>query len=80
MKILNYVDGEGESIVIQQPTDIYPLLNWCQDKMIEKQRVAKGTVNIEKWEKAINFLGELLETVEDAGFGSLDDIDNIEYD
>jgi hypothetical protein len=77
MKIISYIGAESETIVIEQPTDIYPLLDWCQSKMIELQENAKGSVNVEKWEKASNYLSKLMEQVEKDGFGNQDDIDNI---
>ncbi len=79
MKITSYVGSEGECIVIQQPTDIYPLLDWCQTKMMDNQENAKGSVNVKKWENAIMYLSKLMVQVEKDGFGSQDDIDNIEY-
>lgn len=79
MKQIRYVGAEGECIVIQQPTDIYALLDWCQSRMIDKQEEARGSRNVEKWEKAIVYLSKLMEQVEEDGFGGQDDIDNIEY-
>jgi len=78
MKAISYVGTEGECIVIQQPTDIYPLLDWCQSRMIDNKENTKGSVNIEKWEKAIHYLSKLMEQVEKDGFGSYEDVDNIE--
>lgn len=79
MKVIGYSGTEGYCIVIQQPTDIYALLDWCQSEMIEKQEVAKGTVNIEKWQKAIDYLSKLMEQSEKDGFGNQDDVDDIKY-
>jgi len=79
MKQLNYVGAEGECIVITQPTDIYPLLDWCQSRMLENQEKSKGEINFEKWEKAINYLSELMSQAEEDGFGSHEDVENIEY-
>lgn len=78
MKQINYFGAEGECIVITQPTDIYPLLDWCQSRMIEKQEDANGSRNVDKWQKAIDYLSKLMEQVEEDGFGSMDDVDNIE--
>ena len=79
MKIIGYVGAEADCIIIQQPTDIYPLLDWCQSRMMENQENTKGSVNIEKWQKAINYISKLMELVEKDGFGNQDDIDNIKY-
>lgn len=79
MKVIGYSGAEGDCIVIQQPTDIYPLLDWCQSRMIENQEKAKGSINIEKWQKAIDYLADLMDEVEEAGFGSIEDVENIEY-
>jgi hypothetical protein len=76
MKQLNYVGAEGECIVITQPTDIYPLLDWCQSRMLEKQLEED---DFEKWEEAINYLSELMSQAEEDGFGSHEDVENIEY-
>ena len=77
MKQINYLGAEGECIVITQPTDIYPLLDWCQSRMIENQEKAKGSINVDKWQKAIDYLSKLMEQVEQDGFGDMDDVDNI---
>lgn len=71
--------AEGDCIIIKQPTDIYVLLDWCQSRMIENQESEKGSVNVEKWDKAINYLSKLMEKVEEDGFGSQEDIDNIDW-
>ena len=74
MKAIEYIGAEGECIVIQQPTDIYPLLDWCQNQMIDSQENAKGSFNVEKWQKAIDYLSKLMEQVEKDGFGSSNDL------
>ncbi len=79
MKLINYVGSESECIVIQQPTDIYPLLDWCHSKMMDKQDECIGSINIDKWQKAIDYLAELMDKVSLDGFGNPDDIDNIQY-
>lgn len=79
MKAIGYFGAEGDCIVIERPTDIYPLLDWCQSRMVENQENAKGSVNIEKWQKAIDYLSELMERVENDGFGNQDDVDRIVY-
>lgn len=79
MKSISYIGIEGETIVINQPTDIYPLLDWCQSRMIENQEKAKGIANLDKWQKAINYLSELMDDAESKGFGNFNDIDSIEY-
>lgn len=79
MKVIGYLGAEGDCIVIKQPTDIYPLLDWCQSRMIENQEKAKGSINIEKWQKAIDYLSNLMDEVEESGFGSMEDVENIEY-
>ena len=79
MKIISYVGAESECIVITQPTDIYVLLDWCQSRMIDNQESAKGEVNIQKWQKAIDYLDSLMNKVEEDGFGSHEDLDKVEY-
>lgn len=79
MKLIIYAGTESDSIVIQQPTDIYPLLDWCQSRMIEIQENTKASVNVEKWQKAIDYLSKLMEQVEKDGFGNQDNVDNIEW-
>ena len=79
MKCIGYVGAESDCIVIEQPTDIYPLLDWCQSIMIDNQEKAKGPVNVEKWQKAIDYLSKLMDQVEADGFVSLDDVDNVSY-
>ena len=79
MKCIRYVGAESDCIVIEQPADIYPLLDWCQSRMIDNQENTKGSVNVEKWQKAIDYLSKLMEQVEADGFGSFDDVDNVSY-
>ena len=79
MKCIGYVGVEGDCVVIQQPTDIYPLLDWCQSRMMDNQEECNGTKNKEKWQKAIDYLSELMEQVERDGFGSIDYVDVIQY-
>ena len=79
MKQISYVGAESDCIVITQPTDIYPLLDWAQSRMIDNQEKEKGSVNVEKWEKAIRFLSKLMEQAEENGFGNYESIDNIEH-
>jgi len=79
MKQIGYVGAEGECIVITQPTDIYAILDWTQSRMIDNQETEVGSKNIEKWQKAIDYISDLMDKVEADGFGSYEDIDNIEY-
>lgn len=79
MKNILYSGIEGDVLVIDKPTDIYPLLDWRHSRMIENQEKAIGTKNIEKWEKAINYLSELMKDAECKGFGNMEDVDNISW-
>jgi hypothetical protein len=79
MKIEHFYGIDGDTITITQPTDIYVLLDWCQSRMIEEGQEATGSVNKAKWAKASDFLDGLMTQAEEAGFGSHEDIDNIEY-
>ena len=79
MKCIGYVGAESDCIVIEQPTDIYPLLDWCQSRMMDNQENTKGSANVEKWQKAIDYLSKLMEQVETDGFGSFDDVDAVSY-
>ena len=79
MKCIGYVGAESDCIVIEQPTDIYPLLDWWQSRMIDNQENTKGSVNVDKWQKAIDYLSKLMKQVETDGFGSFDDVDAVPY-
>lgn len=79
MKQIDYIGAEGTCIEIEQPTDIYPLLDWCQSRMMDNQEAVKGTVNKEKWQNAIDYLDKLMQQVEKDGFGNASDIDKINY-
>ena len=77
MKLISFIGTDGDCIIIQQPTDIYPALDWCQSQMMEKQEI--DPINAVKWEKAVFYLSRLMELVEKDGFGSQEDVDEIEY-
>ncbi len=70
MKINYYVGTDGPSILITQPTDIYTLLDWALGEFVEKSESAKGSKNVEKWEKASDFICELMELTDEKGFGN----------
>ena len=66
----NYYGGaEGAEIIIEQPTDIYILLDWCQSRMVELEENTNGSINKEKFAKAASFLSKLMDLTEKEGFG-----------
>lgn len=73
------INNVHDAVIIEQPTDIYPLLDWCQSRMMGHRDNAKGSVNVGKWSKAIDYLSTLMEEAEEDGFGSHDNIDKIDY-
>ena len=79
MKQIDYIGSEGDCIVIEQPTDIYPLLDWCHSRMMEKQEDSRGSINNEKWQKAIDYLGVAMDHAEEHGFGNMESVDNIKF-
>ena len=79
MIIKNYVGAEGECIVIQKPTDLYPILHWTQSRMIDLTEDENNVSSIEELESCILFIGSLLAKTEIAGFGNYGDVENIEY-
>lgn len=79
MKEIAYVGIEGKAITINKPTDIYPLLYWCQSKMIENQQKERTEFNKNKWEKSIMFLSKLMDETEEKGFGNMEDVENIDF-
>ena len=101
MKIRHYSGGgDDASITIQRVGDLYALLNWFQNRIIEKEEKVermveelekidpsfKGTKRndllkseIEELNNCVNFVFYLMNQAEHAGFGSQDDIENIEY-
>ena len=77
MKVEGY--SAGDQITITQPTDILPLLYWCQNQMMDNQEAQRTDHNKHKWQRAIDYLSNLMDKVEEDGFGSYDDIENVEY-
>ncbi len=74
MKINNYFGIDDDVLIIEQPTDVYPVLDWLQSRMIENEESVKGSKNKDKFAKASNFLSELMDLAEQRGFGSHEDI------
>ena len=77
MKVINYVGCEGPCIVIQRPTDLYALIDWFHTQMVEISE-GNSASSIEADSCAI-FCSELMDEVELNGFGSPDDVENVEY-
>ena len=70
MKETYYSGIEGAEIIIQQPTDIYILLDWCQSQMIELEENTSSHHQKERFSKAASFLSKLMELAEKEGFGN----------
>lgn len=79
MRIILYVGAEGECIIIERPTDIFALLDWCQTKMIDLNENAVDEAEKKEFDDAANYLSKLMDKVEQDGFGSIDDVDNTKY-
>lgn len=77
MKLISYVGMDKPEITIERPTDLYPALDWIQTEMIELAE--SGHRDSAKFEACANFISKLLQQVEDAGFGSIEDVDAIIY-
>lgn len=75
---MKIVTSSPEAIVIEQPTDIYPALDWLHSQMCERMELAKATRNVQKWERAAAHLSKLMDITEDAGFGNMDNVDSID--
>jgi hypothetical protein len=69
MKIISYVGSEGDTIVIQRPQDLIPLLDWFHSQLMD--RGAR--------DEDVNYVNKLMDKVEADGYSSYEDIDNIEY-
>lgn len=35
MECLRYVGTDGDTIIIEKPTDLYPMLDWIQSRMMD---------------------------------------------
>ena len=79
MRIINYLGSEGDSIVIERPSDIYCLLDWCQSRFMELSESSNNDIHKNKFEAAADYLDKLMEQSESDGFGSFEDIDNVQY-
>ena len=77
MKLIGYSGIEGVAIVIQRPSDLYPLLDWFQSEMMDI--VNSEAPNSGEAEVCANFCTELMERAEEAGFGTFDEIEKVEY-
>jgi hypothetical protein len=76
MKIISYSGTEGDSIVIQRPSDLYVLIDWFHSEMMD--RVNKSEDPNGDFEKCAIYCSRMMDQIERDGFGSLDDVDQIE--
>ena len=79
MRVTGYIGIDEPVVQIEQPTDIYALLNHYHSVMVEKSENAKGSKNVEKWEKAADFMVELMEEVEKQGWGNDESLEKVKY-
>lgn len=77
MKLESFIGVPGPVITIQRPTDLYPALDHIQSCMME--HVNNGHKNAAEFERCANLLSEFMQKAEEAGFGNMDDVDNIEW-
>lgn len=78
MKQVSYIGAESDTIVINRTTDLYPLIDWAQSRMIDCQENAKGS-DKDKWQRSIDYCSKLMQQIEKDDMGSFDDVENIEY-
>ena len=69
MKIISYFGAEGESIVIEKPQDLYPLLDWFHTQIMD---LGASDDDLQK-------VSNLMDDAEKLGLGNFDDIDLVEY-
>lgn len=75
MKVESYMGIEQPVITIQKATDLYPLLDYIQSKMLGlSYENGDG-----KASECATFISTLMEQAEKEGYGSFEDIDNIEH-
>ena len=77
MKLESFVGIAGEVLTIQKPTDLYPALDWIQSLMMDF--VNDGHPDATTFEHCANLISTMMQTAEQWGFGSMDDVDKIEY-
>lgn len=77
MKLESFTGISGDVITIQRPTDLYPALDWIQSQMMEF--VNQEHPDAAKFEACSNLISVFMQTAENNGFGSMDDVDSIEY-
>jgi len=77
MKLESFVGTPGPVITIQRPTDLYPALDYIQSCMMDF--VNNGHPDASTFEHCANLISTMMETAEHWDFGSMYDVDNIEY-
>lgn len=75
MKIANYIGIEDSVITIESEKDLYPLLDHIQSRMMDLY----DETGDEKISECATFISTLMELSEEEGYGSFEDIDNIEW-
>jgi hypothetical protein len=75
MKLIDYVGTEGPCLVIERPTDLFPALDHIQNIMIELEESTGST----EAARCVEFISGLMEQAEANGFGSHDDVENVEH-
>ena len=74
MKLVGFLGIEDHVIVMEKETDLYPVLDYIQSKMVDLDEAGN-----KKAGKCAQFISELMRLTEEAGFGSDEDIENIEH-
>lgn len=69
MKIENYSGIDSDSIEIQRPQDLFPLLDWFHTKIMD----------LGASEEQLMAVSKMMDMAEQNGLGTWDDIDSIEY-
>lgn len=69
MKIQTYIGIDGQVIIIERHQDLFPLLDWFHTQLMDRGAN----------DEALNYISDLMDRVEKHGYGSQNDIDDIEY-
>jgi len=66
---MHYLGTEAPTIVIEKKEDLYPLLDHFHTELME----------LGYDEETTKYISELMDKVEKDGFGSYDDVENVEH-
>lgn len=80
MKLINYIGAEGPCVVLEQPTDVYPFLDVLHSMiMVKAEEHGENSINRQKWMNSADHVAKLMEQTEEAGFGSMEDVEKIKH-